>query len=64
MNRTTQRIWRAIAAGAILSLIAACAAQPTAQPLSSAPTARSASAEVTLTLLHTNDTWGYLLPCG
>ncbi|MBM4459118.1 MAG: hypothetical protein FJ011_15375 [Chloroflexi bacterium] len=64
MNRTTQRTWRGIAAGVILVLSAACAAQPAARTSSTAAASRGPAAVVTLTLLHTNDTWGYLLPCG
>lgn len=33
-------------------------------PQPTAPAARQPSSTFSLTVLHTNDTWGYLLPCG
>jgi 2',3'-cyclic-nucleotide 2'-phosphodiesterase (5'-nucleotidase family) len=35
---------------------------PLTQP--TAPAARQPSSTFSLTVLHTNDTWGYLAPCG
>ncbi|MDY7039621.1 MAG: hypothetical protein SVX38_02015 [Chloroflexota bacterium] len=36
---------------------------PTAPPTDS-PTPSATPQPITLTILHTNDTWGYVLPCG
>ena len=35
---------------------------PLTQP--TAPAARQTISTLSLTVLHTNDTWGYLVPCG
>jgi 2',3'-cyclic-nucleotide 2'-phosphodiesterase (5'-nucleotidase family) len=35
---------------------------PLTQP--TAPAARQTISTFSLTVLHTNDTWGYLVPCG
>jgi len=37
---------------------------PSPSPTVPAPTATVAAGGLRLTLVHTNDTWGYLLPCG
>ena len=49
---------------AIVLIVAGCmpAAGPASSPLSPAGTA--APQPFQLTLVHSNDTWGYLLPCG
>jgi hypothetical protein len=46
----------------IVSAGCAPAATPAASPLS--PLATPAPQQFQLTLVHSNDTWGYLLPCG
>ena len=48
----------------IVLILAGCApaAMPAASPLS--PAATAAPQPFQLTLVHSNDTWGYLLPCG
>lgn len=57
-----------------LVCLAACGPQIKSSPLLSpmrspispvaSPTATVPPASLQLTVLHTNDTWGYLLPCG
>ena len=48
----------------IVLVLTGCAlgAMPAASPLS--PVATPAPQAFQLTLVHSNDTWGYLLPCG
>ncbi len=59
---------RLIPALLILFLIAGCyPADAPSPPATSIPTVLPPTASpqpLELTILHTNDTWGYLLPCG
>ncbi len=49
----------------LVFLAASCAPLPAAAPTEPLPTASPAGREpLILTVLHTNDTWGYLTPCG
>jgi hypothetical protein len=45
------------------SLLTACVAPPASVPQAAAQPAVTRE-PLTLTVVHTNDTWGYLLPCG
>lgn len=46
-----------------LALLTGCVPAPAGAPAAS--TATTAAREpLTLTIVHTNDTWGYLRPCG
>jgi hypothetical protein len=50
--------YRLFAFSMIVVVLAGCAALPGAAPATAAPE------PLTLTILHTNDTLGYLYPCG
>ena len=63
------RAWRGLfLALTLLAVASACMPASTPDrplPPTAAPAPRPTPAEpLTLTLLHTNDTWGYLWPCG
>ena len=47
-----------------LTLLAACTGVPPAGPGSATPAPTSTPEPFTLRIVHTNDTWGYLHPCG
>jgi 2',3'-cyclic-nucleotide 2'-phosphodiesterase (5'-nucleotidase family) len=57
-----RRILLFLLAFLIVSAGCAPAAMPATSPLS--PVATPAPQPFQLTLVHSNDTWGYLLPCG
>lgn len=73
--RSAKRL-RVLSAGllffAVFVLMTACQAVSPATPLAGAvqpaplpqPTATPAAQPLRLAILHTNDTWGYLWPCG
>ncbi|PKO22723.1 MAG: hypothetical protein CVU38_07790 [Chloroflexi bacterium HGW-Chloroflexi-1] len=68
MNSFTRR-WRALLLALLLLALAASCMPVTSLdgpiPPTAAPAPRPTPAEpLALTLLHTNDTWGYLSPCG
>jgi len=48
---------------AALGVLAGCQPAPSSGPVTPA-VPRPTPQAMTLTVLHTNDTWGYLLPCG
>lgn len=52
--------WRMIAAISVVALLAGCVMPGTG--LSPAPSATPGPFQ--LTVVHSNDTWGYLFPCG
>ena len=54
--------WRVLAllAAGLLAL-AGCQALP---PLTASPAAPASKGPLDLTIVHSNDTWGYLRPCG
>jgi uncharacterized lipoprotein YajG len=48
---------------ALVALVAACSSLPT--PVAVSPLAPAPSRDpLDLTIVHSNDTWGYLTPCG
>jgi 2',3'-cyclic-nucleotide 2'-phosphodiesterase (5'-nucleotidase family) len=55
-----------LAVGALLisSLGGSGSAAPAQTPASAAEATRLPVQPVSITILHTNDTWGYLIPCG
>jgi len=66
---SSTRAWRGLLlASMLLAVAASCMPMTiTNQPIppTAAPAPRPTPAQpLTLTLLHTNDTWGYLRPCG
>jgi hypothetical protein len=48
---------------ALVSMLTACFEPPAVKP-QAAPQPAVTREPITLTIVHTNDTWGYLLPCG
>ena len=57
-------LWACLLAG--LFSVAGCgsAARPERPATQTAPSPEVSAGQLRLTLIHSNDTWGYVLPCG
>jgi hypothetical protein len=67
MARATGKAARVAGAVLVLVVVAACSApggQIASSPLSPLPAPSGTRGPLALTIVHSNDSWGYLDPCG
>jgi hypothetical protein len=60
MQRNRHLLSYALMAAALVAMLAACTPPALVPP----PTATPVPPPLAVSLLHTSDTWGYVLPCG